>query len=206
MAKSKNRTWIKQHVKDPYVKQSQRDGYRSRASYKLLEIVEKGRYIKPGMVVVDLGSAPGGWSQVAAKLVGHKGCVVAVDILPMDPVAGVSFIQGDFTEEEILNQLLDEIGNRPVDLVISDMAPNLTGMKAVDQPAMIYLAELAVDLVQQVMTEDGIFIAKLFQGEGFDEFVRNTRKVFNVVSLKKPDASRSKSREVYLVAKGLKKN
>ncbi|MGB2180458.1 MAG: 23S rRNA (uridine(2552)-2'-O)-methyltransferase RlmE [Porticoccaceae bacterium] len=206
MAKSKNRTWIKQHVKDPYVKQSQRDGYRSRASYKLLEIVEKGRYIKPGMVVVDLGSAPGGWSQVAARLVGHKGCVVAVDILPMDPVAGVSFIQGDFTEEEILNQLLDEIGNRPVDLVISDMAPNLTGMKAVDQPAMIYLAELAVDLVQQVMTEDGIFIAKLFQGEGFDEFVRNTRTVFNVVSLKKPDASRSKSREVYLVAKGLKKN
>ena len=206
MAKSKNRTWIKQHVKDPYVKQSQRDGYRSRASYKLLEIVEKGRYIKPGMVVVDLGSAPGGWSQVAAKLVGHKGCVVAVDILPMDPVAGVSFIQGDFTEEEILNQLLDEIGNRPVDLVISDMAPNLTGMKAVDQPAMIYLAELAVDLVQQVMTDDGIFIAKLFQGEGFDEFVRNTRTVFNVVSLKKPDASRSKSREVYLVAKGLKKN
>ena len=206
MAKSKNRTWIKQHVKDPYVKQSQLDGYRSRASYKLLEIVEKGRLIKPGMVVVDLGSAPGGWSQVAAKLVGHKGCVVAVDILPMDPVAGVSFIQGDFTEEKILNQLLDEIGNRSVDLVISDMAPNLTGMKAVDQPAMIYLAELAVDLVQQVMTDDGIFIAKLFQGEGFDEFVRNTRTVFNVVSLKKPDASRSKSREVYLVAKGLKKN
>jgi len=206
MAISKNRTWIKQHVKDPYVKQSQLDGYRSRASYKLLEIVEKGRYIKPGMVVVDLGSAPGGWSQVATKLVGHKGCVVAVDILPMDPVAGVSFIQGDFTEEKILNQLLGEIGNRPVDLVISDMAPNLTGMKAVDQPAMIYLAELAVDLVQQVMTDDGIFIAKLFQGEGFDEFVRNTRTVFNVVSLKKPDASRSKSREVYLVAKGLKKN
>ena len=206
MAKSKNRTWIKQHVKDPYVKQSQLDGYRSRASYKLLEIVEKGRYIKPGMVVVDLGSAPGGWSQVATKLVGHKGCVVAVDILPMDPVAGVSFIQGDFTEEKILNQLLGEIGNRPVDLVISDMAPNLTGMKAVDQPAMIYLAELAVDLVQQVMTDDGIFIAKLFQGEGFDEFVRNTKTVFNVVSLKKPDASRSKSREVYLVAKGLKKN
>ena len=206
MAKSKNRTWIKQHVKDPYVKQSQLDGYRSRASYKLLEIVEKGRYIKPGMVIVDLGSAPGGWSQVAAKLVGHKGCVVAVDILPMDPVAGVSFIQGDFTEEKILNQLLGEIGNRPVDLVISDMAPNLTGMKAVDQPAMIYLAELAVDLVQQVMTDDGIFIAKLFQGEGFDEFVRNTRTVFNVVSLKKPDASRAKSREVYLVAKGLKKN
>ena len=206
MAKSKNRTWIKQHVKDPYVVQSQRDGYRSRASYKLLEIVEKTRMIKPGMTVVDLGSAPGGWSQVAAKLVGHKGSVVAVDILPMNPIAGVDFIQGDFTEEEILTELIEKIENKPVDLVISDMAPNLTGMKAVDQPAVVYLAELAVDLAQQVLTENGIFIAKLFQGEGFDEFVRNTRKVFNVVSLKKPDASRSKSREVYLVAKGLRQN
>ena len=206
MAKSKNRTWIKQHVKDPYVLQSQRDGYRSRASYKLLEIVEKARLIKPGMTIVDLGSAPGGWSQVAAKMVGHKGTVVAVDILPMNPIAGVSFIQGDFTEEDILAELLEKIGNEPVDLVISDMAPNLTGMKAVDQPAVVYLADLAVDLAQQVLTEDGTFIAKLFQGEGFDEFVRNTRKVFNVVSLKKPDASRSKSREVYLVAKGLRQN
>ena len=206
MAKSKNRTWIKQHVKDPYVVQSQRDGYRSRASYKLLEIIEKARLIKPGMTVVDLGSAPGGWSQVAAKKVGHQGSVVAVDILPMNPVAGVDFIQGDFTEEEILAELLKTIGNKPVDLVISDMAPNLTGMKAVDQPAVVYLAELAVDLAQQVLTLDGIFIAKLFQGEGFDEFVRSTRKVFNVVSLKKPDASRSKSREVYLVAKGLQQN
>ena len=206
MAKSKNRTWIKQHVKDPYVVQSQRDGYRSRASYKLLEIVEKTRMIKPGMTVVDLGSAPGGWSQVAAKLVGHKGSVVAVDMLPMNPIAGVDFIQGDFTEEEILTELIEKIQNKLVDLVISDMAPNLTGMKAVDQPAVIYLAELAVDLAQQVLTENGIFIAKLFQGEGFDEFVRNTRKVFNVVGLKKPDASRSKSREVYLVAKGLRQN
>ena len=206
MAKSKNRTWIKQHVKDPYVVQSQRDGYRSRASYKLLEIIEKNRLIKPGMTVVDLGSAPGGWSQVAAKKVGHQGSVIAVDILPMNPIAGVDFIQGDFTEEEILAELLKTIGNKPVDLVISDMAPNLTGMKAVDQPAVVYLAELAVDLAQKVLTKDGIFIAKLFQGEGFDEFVRNTRKVFNVVSLKKPDASRSKSREVYLVAKGLQQN
>jgi 23S rRNA (uridine2552-2'-O)-methyltransferase len=206
MAKSKNRTWIKQHVKDPYVVQSQRDGYRSRASYKLLEIVEKTRMIKPGMTVVDLGSAPGGWSQVAAKLVGHKGSVVAVDILPMNPIAGVDFIQGDFTKEEILTELLEKIENKPVNLVISDMAPNLTGMKAVDQPAVVYLAELAVDLAEQVLTENGIFIAKLFQGEGFDEFVRNTKNVFNVVSLKKPDASRSRSREVYLVAKGLRQN
>ena len=206
MAKSKNRTWIKQHVKDPYVVQSQRDGYRSRASYKLLEIVEKNRLIKPGMTVVDLGSAPGGWSQVAAKLVGHKGVVVAVDILPMNPIAGVEFIQGDFTEEKILNEVVEKIGNNAVDLVISDMAPNLTGMKAVDQPAVVYLAELAVELAQQVLTKEGVFIAKLFQGEGFDEFVRNTRNVFNVVALKKPDASRAKSREVYLVAKGLQHN
>ncbi|MCS5587381.1 MAG: 23S rRNA (uridine(2552)-2'-O)-methyltransferase RlmE [Porticoccaceae bacterium] len=204
MAKSKNRTWIKRHVKDPYVMQSQRDGYRSRASYKLLEIIEKERLIRPGMTVVDLGSAPGGWSQVASKLVGHNGAVVAVDILPMDAVAGVSFIQGDFTEESVLQQLLNEIGNKPVDLVISDMAPNLTGMKAVDQPAVVYLAELAVDLAQQVLKKNGIFIAKLFQGEGFDEFVRNTRTVFNTISLKKPDASRAKSREVYLLARGLR--
>ena len=204
MAKSKNRTWIKQHVKDPYVMQSQRDGYRSRASYKLLEIVEKERLIRSGMTVVDLGSAPGGWSQVASRLVGHNGAVVAVDILPMNPIAGVSFIQGDFTEESVLQQLLNKIGNKPVDLVISDMAPNLTGMKAVDQPAVVYLAELAVDLAQQVLKENGIFIAKLFQGEGFDEFVRNTRTVFNTISLKKPDASRAKSREVYLLARGLR--
>ena len=206
MAKSKNRDWIKQHLNDPYVKQSQKDGYRSRASYKLLEIIEKERMIRHGMTVVDLGSAPGGWSQVAARMVGHEGRVHALDILPMDPVAGVDFIQGDFTEQAIFEQLLELIGNRPVDLVISDMAPNLTGMKAVDQPAVVYLAELAVDLAQQVLTKDGTFIAKLFQGEGFDEFVRNTRNVFNVVALKKPDASRSKSREVYLVAKGLRQN
>ena len=203
MAKSKNRSWIKQHVKDPYVVQSHRDGFRSRASYKLLEIINKERLIRPGMTVVDLGSAPGGWSQVAAQLVGDNGTVVAVDILPMNPVAGVHFIQGDFTEEPVLQQLLKEIDNKPVDLVISDMAPNLTGMKAVDQPAVVYLAELAVDLAQQVLKKNGIFIAKLFQGEGFDEFVRNTRTVFNTVALKKPDASRAKSREVYLLAKGL---
>ena len=204
MAKSKNRSWIKQHVRDPYVIQSQRDGYRSRASYKLIEIVEKGKLIKPGMTVIDLGSAPGGWSQVAAKLVGHKGAVLAVDLLPMNPIPGVEFIRGDFTEEKILSQLLEKIGNKSVDLVISDMAPNLTGMKAVDQPAMVYLAELGVDLAQQVLARDGIFITKLFQGEGFDEFVRITKKVFNTIGVEKPNASRSKSREVYLVAKGLR--
>ena len=163
--------------------------------------------IRPGMTVVDLGSAPGGWSQVAARMVGHEGRVHALDILPMDPIAGVDFIQGDFTEQEVFDQLLLKlIGNRPVDLVISDMAPNLTGAKAVDQPAMMHLAELAIDLTGQIMKPEGVFIAKLFQGEGFDQFVRHVRTVFNTVSLKKPDASRAKSREVYLVAKGLKAN
>lgn len=206
MAKSKNRSWIKQHVKDPYVKQSQVDGYRSRASYKLLEIVEKDRLIRSGMTVVDLGSAPGGWSQVAARLVGHSGRVHALDLLPMDSIAGVDFIQGDFTEENIFDELLKLIENRPVDLVISDMAPNLSGNKAVDQPAVMYLAELAVELAEKVLTSDGVFIAKLFQGQGFDPFVLQVRTLFNGVSIIKPDASRSRSREVYLVAKGLKAN
>ena len=206
MAKSKNRSWIKQHVKDPYVKQSQVDGYRSRASYKLLEIVEKDRLIRSGMTVVDLGSAPGGWSQVAARLVGHTGRVHALDLLPMDSIAGVDFIQGDFTEEDIFDELLKIIENRPVDLVISDMAPNLSGNKAVDQPAVMYLAELAVELAEKVLTSDGVFIAKLFQGQGFDPFVLQVRTLFNGVSIIKPDASRSRSREVYLVAKGLKAN
>jgi len=206
MAKSKNRSWIKQHVKDPYVKQSQVDGYRSRASYKLLEIVEKDRLIRSGMTVVDLGSAPGGWSQVAARLVGHTGRVHALDLLPMDSIAGVDFIQGDFTEEDIFDELLKLIENRPVDLVISDMAPNLSGNKAVDQPAVMYLAELAVELAEKVLTINGVFIAKLFQGQGFDPFVLQVRTLFNGVSIIKPDASRSRSREVYLVAKGLKTN
>jgi len=206
MAKSKNRSWIKQHVKDPYVKQSQVDGYRSRASYKLLEIVEKDRLIRSGMTVVDLGSAPGGWSQVAARLVGHTGRVHALDLLPMDSIAGVDFIQGDFTEENIFDELLKLIENRPVDLVISDMAPNLSGNKAVDQPAVMYLAELAVELAEKVLTINGVFIAKLFQGQGFDPFVLQVRTLFNGVSIIKPDASRSRSREVYLVAKGLKAN
>ncbi len=204
MAKSKNRSWIKQHVKDPYVQMSQKDGYRSRASYKLLEIIEKDRLIRPGMTVVDLGAAPGGWSQVAMNLVGHEGRVHALDLLPMDGIAGVDFILGDFTEDEILQELLGLIDKRPVDLVISDMAPNLTGSKAVDQTSSIYLVELAADLDCKVMKPEGVFIAKLFQGEGFDEFVRHVRTLFNTVSMRKPDASRSKSREVYMVAKGLK--
>jgi len=206
MAKSKDRSWIKKHVNDPYVKKAQVDGYRSRASYKLLELVEKERLIRSGMTVVDLGSTPGGWSQVAARLVGHDGRVHALDILPMDAVAGVDFIQGDFTDECVFEELLVLIENRPVDLVISDMAPNLSGNKAVDQPAVIYLAELALELAEKVLTSNGVFVAKLFQGQGFDPFVLAVRKLFNVVSIIKPDASRSRSREVYLVAKGIKAN
>ena len=206
MAKSKDRSWIKKHVNDPYVKKAQVDGYRSRASYKLLELVEKERLIRSGMTVVDLGSTPGGWSQVAARLVGHDGRVHALDILPMDAVAGVDFIQGDFTDECVFEELLVLIENRPVDLVISDMAPNLSGNKAVDQPAVIYLAELALELAEKVLASNGVFVAKLFQGQGFDPFVLAVRKLFNVVSIIKPDASRSRSREVYLVAKGIKAN
>ena len=206
MAKSKDRSWIKKHVNDPYVKKAQVDGYRSRASYKLLEIVEKDRLIRSGMTVVDLGSTPGGWSQVSARLVGHEGRVHALDILPMDAIAGVDFIQGDFTEENVFEELMSLIENRPVDLVISDMAPNLSGNKAVDQPAMVYLAELALELAGKVLSSNGVFIAKLFQGQGFDVFVLDVRKLFSEVSIIKPDASRSRSREVYLMAKGLKAN
>ena len=206
MAKSKDRSWIKKHVNDPYVKKAQVDGYRSRASYKLLEIVEKDRLIRSGMTVVDLGSTPGGWSQVSARLVGHEGRVHALDILPMDTIAGVDFIQGDFTEEHVFEELMTLIENRPVDLVISDMAPNLSGNKAVDQPAMVYLAELALELAGKVLSSNGVFIAKLFQGQGFDVFVLDVRKLFSEVSIIKPDASRSRSREVYLMAKGLKAN
>jgi 23S rRNA (uridine2552-2'-O)-methyltransferase len=206
MAKSKDRSWIKKHVNDPYVKKAQVDGYRSRASYKLLEIVEKDRLIRSGMTVVDLGSTPGGWSQVSARLVGHEGRVHALDILPMDAIAGVDFIQGDFTEENVFEELMTLIEKRPVDLVISDMAPNLSGNKAVDQPAMVYLAELALELAEKVLSSNGVFIAKLFQGQGFDVFVLDVRKLFSEVSIIKPDASRSRSREVYLMAKGLKAN
>jgi len=206
MAKSKDRSWIKKHVNDPYVKKAQVDGYRSRASYKLLEIVEKDRLIRSGMTVVDLGSTPGGWSQVSARLVGHEGRVHALDILPMDNIAGVDFIQGDFTEQNVFEELMTLIEKRPVDLVISDMAPNLSGNKAVDQPAMVYLAELALELAGKVLSSNGVFIAKLFQGQGFDVFVLDVRKLFREVSIIKPDASRSRSREVYLMAKGLKAN
>ncbi len=199
--KSSSKSWLKEHFKDPYVQQAQRYGYRSRACYKLLEIQDKDRLIKPGMSVIDLGAAPGGWSQVAVRLVGHKGQVIATDILPMDSLAGVEFIQGNFTEEDVLNRILDAINGHKVDLVISDMAPNMSGMNAVDQPRSMYLVELALDLARQVLPPGGAFLCKIFQGEGFDELLRDARSSFGKVLTRKPEASRPRSREVYLLAR-----
>ena len=206
MSRSKSSgNWLKEHFDDQYVKRSQQDGYRSRASYKLLEIQEKDRLIKPGMTVIDLGAAPGGWSQVAAKLVGPKGKVIASDILSMDGIADVDFVQGDFTEESVLEQILGVVDGRPVDLVISDMAPNMSGVKSVDQPKSIYLIELALDLASQVLKPDGCFLAKVFQGEGFDELLVSMRGSYSTVQTRKPQASRARSREVYQLARGYKK-
>ncbi|MBD3658287.1 23S rRNA (uridine(2552)-2'-O)-methyltransferase RlmE [Marinobacter sp.] len=202
-SKSSNR-WLEEHVNDPFVKQAQVDGYRSRASYKLLEINKKDRLIHPNMVVMDLGSAPGGWSQVAADLVGHKGRVVASDILPMDPVAGVEFIQGDFTEDAVFEAIMATLDGAPVDVVISDMAPNISGVNAADQAASMYLVELALDMARQVLKPKGSFVAKVFQGEGYDDYVKAVRAVFDKVVVRKPESSRSRSREVYIVGKGFK--
>ncbi|MFI2811270.1 23S rRNA (uridine(2552)-2'-O)-methyltransferase RlmE [Microbulbifer sp. JSM ZJ756] len=202
-SKSSHR-WLREHFNDPYVKQSQKEGYRSRASYKLQELQKKDRLFKPGMTVVDLGAAPGGWSQVAMELVGHRGRVLASDILPMDPIAGVDFVQGDFTEEAVLNTLLEHMGDARADLVISDMAPNMSGVRDVDQPAAMYLVELAVDMAREVLKPGGAFVAKVFQGEGFDQLIRDLRASYSSVVTRKPGASRPRSREVYVVARGFK--
>ena len=199
--RSSSKAWLKEHRDDPYVQQAQREGYRSRACYKLLELQAKDRLIRPGMTVVDLGSAPGGWSQVAAELVGHRGRVVASDILAMDALAGVEFIQGDFTEDAVFEQILVAIGEAPVDVVVSDMAPNMSGMTAVDQPRAMYLVELAVDMAQRVLAPGGSFVAKVFQGEGFDDLIRYCSDSFGKFLTRKPQASLTRSREVYLVAR-----
>jgi 23S rRNA (uridine2552-2'-O)-methyltransferase len=199
--RSSSKAWLREHREDPYVQQAVRDGYRSRACYKLLELQEREKLIRPGMTVIDLGSAPGGWSQVAARLVGERGRVIASDILPMDSIADVTFIQGDFTEEAVFNDILKEIGEKPVDLVISDMAPNMSGVNAVDQPRSIYLVELALDLACRVLAPGGTFVSKVFQGEGFDPLFLTAREEFGKVLTRKPSASRPRSREVYLVAR-----
>ena len=203
MARSKSsHNWLKEHFDDHYVKLAQQRGYRSRACFKLLELQEQSRLIKPGMCVVDLGSAPGGWSQVAAELVGDKGVVIASDILPMDAIAGVEFVQGDFTEDSVFDALLATINQRPVDLVISDMAPNLSGTKAIDQPRAMYLVELAVDMARNVLNPGGAFVAKVFQGEGFDALLADLRGEYERVVIRKPKSSRPRSAEVYMVATG----
>ena len=207
MAKSKtSKAWLKEHESDEYVQRSRKDGYRSRASYKLLEIDQAAGLLKPGMTVVDLGAAPGGWSQIAIAKVGDSGRVVASDILNMDSIGGVDFVQGDFTDDEVFNTILNTLADRPVDLVISDMAPNMSGMKAVDQPRAMYLVELAVDFARQVLQRNGVFLAKVFQGEGFDALVRDLRVDFTSVAIKKPDASRARSSEVYCLARGFRGN
>ena len=202
--KSSSRRWLKEHFDDSYVKRAQAAGYRSRASYKLLEIQDKDRLIKPGMTVVDLGAAPGGWSQVAAELVGEKGRVIASDILSMAPIAGVDFVQGDFTEQAALDGILGLLNGQRADLVISDMAPNMSGMPAVDQPRGMYLVELALDLATQVLRPGGDFLTKVFQGEGFDELLKILRERFGQVITRKPGASRARSREMYLLGRGFK--
>jgi 23S rRNA (uridine2552-2'-O)-methyltransferase len=202
-SKSSNR-WMEEHVNDPYVKQAQKDGYRSRASYKLLELNTKDKLIRPGMLIMDLGSAPGGWSQVAAPLVGSKGRVLATDILPMEPVANVDFIQGDFTEESVFEQILAALNGARPDLIISDMAPNISGVDTADQAASIYLLELALDMARRVLKPDGNFVAKIFQGEGSDQYLKELRSSFVKVTTRKPEASRARSREVYVVGKGFK--
>ena len=191
---------MKEHFDDEFVARAQQEGYRSRASYKLLEINEKDKLLKRGMTVVDLGAAPGGWSQIVADIVGEEGMVVALDILPMNPLPGVEVLQGDFQEEEAFNRLLDTLGGRPVDLVMSDMAPNMSGMRSVDQPRAMYLCELTLDLARSVLKPGGNMLLKLFQGEGSDEFVKECRNSFRKVVIRKPAASRARSREVYVLA------
>ena len=202
MARSKSsHRWLKSHFDDEYVKRAQREGYRSRAVYKLEELQQKDRILRPGMTVVDLGAAPGGWSQYAAQLLKGSGRIIAMDLLAMDPLDGVEFLQGDFREEEVLDLLMETLGETPVDLVMSDMAPNISGMEAVDLPRSMYLAELAADFAARVLREGGDLLFKAFQGEGFDDLIKLLRSQYQQVKTRKPRASRPRSREVYVVAR-----
>jgi 23S rRNA (uridine2552-2'-O)-methyltransferase len=203
MAKSKSsKNWLKEHFDDPYVKRAQDEGVRSRAVYKLEELDQKDRLIQPNSFVIDLGAAPGGWSEYAAKRVGAKGKIIATDILPMDSLPGVDFVQGDFREDEVLAAILEKVDNQRVDLVISDMAPNISGVDAIDQPASMYLAELALDLACQTLKSGGVFVVKVFQGEGFDVYKQQIQSSFKQAKVRKPKASRPRSREVYLLGVG----
>lgn len=205
MARSKSsQRWLKEHFDDPWVARAQAEGWRSRASFKLLEINEKDKLFRPGMRVLDLGAAPGGWSQVAAKQVGSKGLIVASDILPMEPIADVTFLQGDFREEDVFRKLLDILDGHKMDLVLSDMAPNMSGNRSVDVPRALYLAELALDMATRVLGPEGRFLVKVFQGEGYDQYRRDMQAAFSKLTTRKPGASRPRSNEVYLLGSGLK--
>jgi 23S rRNA (uridine2552-2'-O)-methyltransferase len=205
MARTKSSAgWLSRHVSDPYVKQAQKEGYRARSAYKLIELNEKDRLIRPGMRIMDLGSAPGGWSQVAGRLVGARGRVLATDILPMDELPNVDFIQGDFTEDVIVQQLMAWLGGAKFDLIISDIAPNTTGIDSADAAKSIYLLELALDVARRTLKSHATFVAKMFQGSGSDQFLKELRTHFEKVMVRKPAASRKESREVYVVAKGFK--
>ena len=205
MARSKSsQKWLREHFSDEYVQRAQREGYRGRAVYKLLELDERYHLLQPGMTVLDLGAAPGSWSEVAARKLGKHGKLIASDILPMEPLQGVGFIQGDFREDEVMQAILAELGGRRVDLVLSDMAPNMSGNDAIDQPRNIYLAELALDMAEKTLRKDGVLLVKLFHGAGFDDYVSNLKKAFARVIVRKPKASRPRSREVYALASGYK--
>lgn len=205
MARSKSsQNWLKEHHQDPFVLQARRDGYRSRAVYKLDEIQKKDGILKPGQRVLDLGAAPGGWCEYASRFSGNRGSIIAVDLLPIEPIAGVEIIQGDFTEQETLDRIMDTIDSGELDLVLSDMAPNLSGMETVDQPKAMYLAELALELATECLQKKGILVVKLFQGAGFESLVLDMRRRFKVVKLRKPEASRARSREIYAVCRELK--
>lgn len=196
--------WLQEHFKDVYVQEAHKHGLRSRASFKIEEIQERDRLFKPGYKVVDLGAAPGGWSQYATTCVGENGRVVACDILPMDPIYGVDFLQGDFREQSVLDELLRIVGDTEVDVVMSDMAPNMSGNLAVDQPRAMYLVELAFEMCNQILKKGGSFVVKVFNGEGTEAYLRMLRSAFKEVKVRKPDASRSRSREVYYVGLGFK--
>jgi len=208
MAKSKSsKTWLKEHFDDEYVRRSQEEGYRSRAVYKLIEIDKKDKLIKPGMTVIDLGAAPGGWTEYCVKKLAGKGNIIALDILPMEPIDGVAVIEGDFREDSVYDELMavlksGEIKDGKVDLVISDMAPNISGMESVDMPRAYYLCELALDFARQVLKPGGMFLVKLFQGEGFEAYNRELKSSFSKVIMRKPKASRPRSREIYALASG----
>ena len=199
-----SKQWLRRHVNDPYVQRSKKEGYRSRSAYKLTEIDERDRILGPGMLVVDLGAAPGGWSQVAAKRVGPKGTVVAIDLLPVEPISGVTILQADFASEEGLSAVEECIQGRKAAVVLSDMAPNMSGIAVSDQARSLELAEIARDFAQLHLQAEGVFVVKVFQGAGYDEYLKSLRNAFQKVMARKPASSRGESAEQYLVARGLK--